>query len=116
MQLSAAVGAGHDAREAAHALAAVDHDRAVCDAQRAGDAALHAQRVGAVAAGDGEGDVVALLDADARDDVAVLERLDHRGFAGIGKRAVVFAQVAAEAPLFIDVNPFHMQHLTLRRA
>src|SRR5699024_214305 len=82
--------------------------RAVHDSQRARDAAFDAQRIGAVAAVDRKGNVVALLDADAGRDLVILERLDHRGFARVGERAVIFAQMAPEAPFFIDINSFHL--------
>ena len=40
-------------------------------------------------------------------DGSVLQRLDHAGFSGVCKGAVIFAKMAAEAPFFINIYSFH---------
>ena len=104
-----AVRADGDAGEAADALVLIDeHDAMLVLGERARDTALDADRVLAVAAVDSEVDAVPLLHLDAGEDLRALEGVDDIGIARIGKGALVLAQVAAEAPFFIDVNNFHM--------
>ena len=57
--------------------------------------------------------MVVPLDPDAGIDLSVLERLDHAGFSRVCKGAVIFAEVAAEAPLLIHVNSFHRMPVLL---
>ena len=44
---------------------------------------------------------------DVRVHGGALERLHHVAFARIGKRAVILAQMAPKAPLFVHINTFH---------
>ena len=81
---------------------------AVPHLQRTGDAAPDAQRLTAVAACHREADASrSLLDTDVRVHGGALERLHHVAFARIGKRAVILAQMAPKAPLFVHINTFH---------
>ena len=92
---------------AADALILVDTDHAVLFGKCARNAAFHAQRVCAVAAGNRKADLIVPLNADAGVNGSVLQRLDHAGFSGVCKGAVIFAKMAAEAPFFINIYSFH---------
>jgi hypothetical protein len=56
---------------------------------------------------DGKADTVLRLDVYTRIDFDTLERPRHIFFITPRKSAVVFAQMAAKAPFFIDVDMFH---------
>jgi hypothetical protein len=75
--------------------------------QGPGDAAADAQGVLAVAAGHGVGDPVVPLHPDPGTDGLALQGFHHVAFAGIGKGAVEFAQMAPQAPFFVHIYSFH---------
>jgi hypothetical protein len=85
----------------------VDAHYAVLSMQGSGDTTPDAKGVLAVAAGYRIGNLIVPLHPDPGTDGLALQGLHHVAFAGIGKGAVVFAKVAAQAPLFIYVYSFH---------
>ncbi len=62
-----------------------------------------------MAAGNGESDLIALVSFDVypRKDLLPFDRPGHISESGICESAVILAQMAAEAPFFIDINTFH---------
>ena len=93
--------------KAADAFIFIDFNYAVRRfGERAGDAAFDTDRVVAMTAVDREADFIALFYADIRRDGPAFE-LRHIRQSRIGKRAVVFTQMASETPFFIDINFFH---------
>ena len=101
------IRAGEYTGIAAHAFILVDLDDTVLYRQRACNTAFDAQRLLAVAAGDGKADGFMLFNPDARVDGDIFQRLCHVVLAGIRERAVIFAEMAAQAPFFIDIDSFH---------
>jgi hypothetical protein len=51
---------------------------------------------------------------NARINFLTLERLHHILHAGIGKRAVIFAEMARKTPLFVYIYSFHFITSTYR--
>jgi hypothetical protein len=80
---------------------------AVCYGQRAGNTAFDAQRLLAVTAGNGKADPVLFFDFYFGIDLYVFERPCHVFFVDSGKCAVILAQMAAQAPLFVHIDLFH---------
>ena len=89
MGLNTAVRTGENTGVAADTFILIEQDNAVFPGQSAGDAALGADRVVTVAAGNGKADPVFLFDPDTGVNPNVFERFDHIGFSGVGKSAVV---------------------------
>ena len=85
----------------------VDGNDPVRNGKRAGDAALDAQRLIAVAAGNGETDPIFFFDFNSRSDLYVFQRPRHVLFVGSGKGAVILAQMAAQTPLFVYIDLLH---------
>ena len=52
-------------------------------------------------------DFVALLDADIWVNRLTFKRFCHIVHAGMGKRTVIFAKMAAKSPFFINIYTFH---------
>jgi len=102
------IGTGHDAGVAADTFTCINDNEAVNLAERPGDAALHTQRFIAMPAVYRKADPILLFDLDTGIDGSVFESLDHAFLSRVCIRAVVFTKVAAEAPLFIDINSFHL--------
>jgi hypothetical protein len=85
----------------------VDGYNAVRYCKRAGDTALDAKRLIAVAAGNGKTIPVFFLDFYFRPDLNVFQRPRHVLFVCTGKGAVILAQLSAQAPLFVYIDLFH---------
>jgi hypothetical protein len=117
-QHQAAVRAHGNAGSAANALILIDFDDAVFHGQCAGDAPFDTKGFFAVTAVDSKMNVIAVFDPNpGQRALFPVISFNHAGFARIGKSAVKFTQMAAEAPFFIDINAFQCRSpLILRRA
>ena len=101
-----AEGADQNAGKAADAFIGVDLNKAVIYAESACYAAFYTERVVAVAAIYRKADVLALFDLYAGIYGPVLQGENHIALAAVGEGAVIFTEVAAEAPLFIYIYLF----------
>jgi hypothetical protein len=102
-----AVGTTEDTGKTAYAFIVVYGYDAVRDGKRTGNTALNAKRLVAVTAGNGETDPVFFLNFDFWPDFDVFQRPSHVFFVGSGKSAVIFAQMAAQTPLFVYIDLLH---------
>jgi hypothetical protein len=96
-----------------YTLVLVDGYDAVLTRQRARDTAAHALRIVAMAARHGKVYLAVGLDFDVAGNLLALQRLRHVDVIGVGKRAIILAQLATQAPLFIYIYSFHIYLLRI---
>jgi hypothetical protein len=102
-----AVGTAKDAGVTAYAFIMVDGYYAVRNCKSAGDTTLDAQRLLAVTAGNGETYAVFFFYLNLGPDLYVFQSPRHVFFVVSGKGTVILAQMTAQTPLFVYIDPLH---------
>ena len=110
-----AVRAAQDAGITADASVFIYRYHAIDSRQGTAYAALDAKRLLAMAAGYRKGNALMLFNSYFGIYFYILKRTGNIGLSGRSERAVIFAEMTAQAPFFININSFQFVPLILPR-